>query len=108
MLYLKGDIVYVRATVTKDSTTPDNGVEVAVHLPNSKSGLSVTADYSFARMEKPRIEVGMRVTHGPFSWEIIGRDGEELWLSRQKLVDGKGRVKEYASTTIANVHRRAE
>lgn len=80
--FIKGDRIWVLAEVLTDQHDAEFVTVGVVTAGGYLTGREF-ADAKKARMETPRLEVGMWVNIGMAPAEIIAREGDYLWLKRQ-------------------------
>lgn len=80
--FLKGDTVWILAEVASDQD--DNGwVKVRPFNSSGLPGDDHFADAKKARMETPRVDVGMWVSVGMVPYEVMAQTGDYFWCRNQ-------------------------
>ena len=80
--FLKGDTVWILAEVASDQD--DNGwVKVRPFNSSGLPGDDHFADAKKARMETPRVNVGMWVSVGMVPYEVMAQTGDYFWCRNQ-------------------------
>lgn len=82
--FLRGDRIWILAEVISDQMDEER-VTAFPFLPSGllDSECTIYADARKARMETPRIEVGMHVNVGLVPYEVMARNGEYFWCRRK-------------------------